>query len=203
VNVLGLHIGQVGDGDVAGHQAAEPAYDHVGSTLDPDGCPAGIARYEDRVTVGRGDAAFGSAKAALRSWRPQRALGATVAPAGVRPDAGETVVLGLGIGPARLVVPNRIVAVVDQARRYGYAYGTLPGHPERGEELFLVEQHDDGTVELTIRVDAQPSPPLRRLGWIVGPLQRLALRRYLTSVASEVRSSQTAATSPDAGEPRP
>lgn len=33
----------------------------------------------------------------------------------------------------------RIVYVVDEPRRFGCAYETLPGHVERGEERFLIE----------------------------------------------------------------
>ena len=32
----------------------------------------------------------------------------------------------------------RVVAIVDEPDRFGFAYGTLPVHPEQGEESFLV-----------------------------------------------------------------
>lgn len=41
----------------------------------------------------------------------------------------ETVILLLGVGPLRLVVPTRVVAVIDEPDQYAHAYGTLPGHP--------------------------------------------------------------------------
>jgi hypothetical protein len=34
--------------------------------------------------------------------------------------------------------------------RLGLAYGTLPGHPERGEESFVIELLDDGQVRVHI-----------------------------------------------------
>jgi uncharacterized protein (UPF0548 family) len=37
------------------------------------------------------------------------------------------------LGPIR--VPCRVVYVLDEPERRGFAYGTLPGHPESGEEL--------------------------------------------------------------------
>jgi uncharacterized protein (UPF0548 family) len=43
----------------------------------------------------------------------------------------------------------RIVYVLDDiqpVRRFGFAYGTLPGHAERGEERFSIEWHCDDTV---------------------------------------------------------
>lgn len=176
-----MQIGDIDDVDIDRLRGSEVTYDHVASTLDPDADPTG-SRYQRQVTVGTGAAAFSAARTALRTWRPQRSLGASIAPDGVAPDLGETVVLGLGLGPLRLAVPNRIVAVVDETNRYGYAYGTLPGHPEQGEELFLLEIEDDATATFTIRVDAQPAADLRHLSSVIRPLQRLALRRYLAAV---------------------
>ncbi len=40
----------------------------------------------------------------------------------------------------------RIVYVIDEPRKYGFAYGTLPDHIEAGEERFIVEWLKDGTV---------------------------------------------------------
>jgi len=52
--------------------------------------------------------------------------------------------------------------VVDEPRRRGFAYGTLPGHPERGEEAFLITHHDDGTVTFAITAFCAPGSPLAR-----------------------------------------
>jgi uncharacterized protein (UPF0548 family) len=40
----------------------------------------------------------------------------------------------------------RVVYVIDEPRRYGFAYGTLPEHAEEGEERFLVEWRVDNSV---------------------------------------------------------
>ena len=49
---------------------------------------------------------------------------------------GATVVVTLGTPIVALAVPCRIVSVIDGQTRWGFAYGTLPGHPEQGEEAF-------------------------------------------------------------------
>ena len=49
------------------------------------------------------------------------------------------------IGPVQMVVPCRIVSVFKEVDSFGFAYGTLPGHPERGEESFVLERRDDAT----------------------------------------------------------
>jgi uncharacterized protein (UPF0548 family) len=43
---------------------------------------------------------------------------------------GAVVMLGLGIGSLRLQAPCRVVYMVDESRRRGFAYGTLAGHRE-------------------------------------------------------------------------
>lgn len=187
MKLFGLQFGTPTEDDLARLRAAEPTYDHVGSTLgaEPD---AGPQRHESSVKVGVGESAFLSARGALRSWLPQRSLGASIAPTDVVPGLDETVILSVGVGPLRLLVPNRIVSMVDEPDRYGYAYGSLPGHPERGEEFFLVEMLDGGDVVLTIRVDAEPAHQLRWLRPVIVPLGRVAVGRYQSAVVRALRS---------------
>ena len=163
-------------------------YAFVRSTLETSG-PERPALRSIAGDVGRGASDFAAARGALQAWVPQRALGATVEPAGVTVVPGTTVLIVLALGPVCVIAPNRIVAVVDEPRRYAFAYGTLPGHPERGEESFTVEHLADDTVRVTIRVQAR----LSWRGWrIVDPLARLAqaltLRRYRRAVAAAVRA---------------
>ncbi|HEY4226309.1 MAG TPA: DUF1990 domain-containing protein [Pseudolysinimonas sp.] len=80
----------------------------------------------------------------------------TFAPDGsalVRP--GDSALLKWSIWPAK--IPTRVVYVIDEPDRKGFAYGTLPGHPERGEESFVVERRPDASVWLIIRSFSRPS----------------------------------------------
>lgn len=56
----------------------------------------------------------------------------------------------MGVGPLALRIPCRVIYVIDEPERSGFAYGTLPGHPESGEELFLLQWHEDGQIAFTI-----------------------------------------------------
>jgi uncharacterized protein (UPF0548 family) len=40
--------------------------------------------------------------------------------------------------------------VINEPKVRGFAYGTLPGHPESGEGRFLLEQHSDRTITIAI-----------------------------------------------------
>lgn len=97
---------------------------------------------------------------------------------------GDTVVLAIPFGPFRVSAPARVVYIVDEPRRRGFAYGTLPGHPEDGEEAFLVEHRDDDSVWITIRAFSRPSS---RFWLAVSPVLRLTqafyTRRYLRALA--------------------
>jgi uncharacterized protein (UPF0548 family) len=90
------------------------------------------------------------------------------------------VLVALPVGPVTIVVPNRIVAVVSEPTRFGFAYGTLPGHQERGEESFVVELLPDGRVMGRIVVDAVPATvAARSCAPVVRRVQRWAIGRYL------------------------
>jgi uncharacterized protein (UPF0548 family) len=133
--------------------------------------------------VGSGRAAFDRAVAALRGWRMHR-------DAGLRPRAdpggpvpGAVVVLRPGWGPVRLTAACRVVYQVEEPDRYGFAYGTLPGHPERGEELFVLRLTPAGEVRLTIRAFSRPASwPARLGGPVTHLLQGWVLRRYVRAV---------------------
>jgi uncharacterized protein (UPF0548 family) len=162
--------------DIARHQHV--TYDAVGRTLTDRSLPS-YARV-----LGTRPAAFDEAVRRLRAWAPQRHLGARVIPAEQAPDLGATIAVELRVGPIAVVVPNRVVAVVDEPNRWGFAYGTLPGHHERGEECFVITQDVDGTVTARITVDAEPaSVPARLAAPLVRTLQRYAIRRYLDALA--------------------
>jgi uncharacterized protein (UPF0548 family) len=70
-----------------------------------------------------------------------------------------------------------VVYVVDEPERFGFAYGTLPGHPEDGEEAFLVEREGTSSVRFIIRVFSRPADPLVKL---VAPAARIVQTRMTT-----------------------
>jgi uncharacterized protein (UPF0548 family) len=88
-----------------------------------------------------------------------------------------------------LSVPARVVYVVDEPGRRGFAYGTLPGHPERGEEAFIVERLPDDSVWLVVRAFSRPSNVLFWVGYpIVRLMQEIYTARYLRALAAPLES---------------
>jgi uncharacterized protein (UPF0548 family) len=185
VTVSGFALGRRSDSAVQraleAARHAEPTYDHVGSTLGA--APAGVGVHHDRrIVVGE----LTAAAEALARWVPHTGIGGRVVPDG--PAAlGETICVVVPFGPVELCVPDRIVVVIDEPRRVGFAYGTLPGHPERGEELFLAETVEARRVRLSVTVHAVPASVPARVGApITRWFQRAAASRYLDAWAQAV-----------------
>ncbi|MGH9281118.1 MAG: DUF1990 family protein [Acidimicrobiales bacterium] len=163
--------------------AADVTYSHVGSSLRIDPRP-GTQLRRSTESLGSGDDAFRAGCDAIRRWAPHAALGARVHPPDAQIEAGTTLLVILYCGPFEIVAPNRIVEVVDTPHAFGFAYGTLPGHPECGEESFLVRMDGTGTVSASVTVDAEPATWLTRLGHpVVRVIQDRAARRYAAGIA--------------------
>jgi uncharacterized protein (UPF0548 family) len=101
------------------------------------------------------------------------------------------VVLALPLGPLRAVAACRIVTLVDEQTRFGFAYGTLPLHPEQGEESFVIERDSLGTTWFRVAAFSRPSDLLARVG---APLSRAiqtrVTRSYLRAMVAFVESSK-------------
>jgi uncharacterized protein (UPF0548 family) len=69
----------------------------------------------------------------------------------------------IGLPGGFVTAAARVVYVVEEPQHFGFAYGTLPGHPEQGEEAFDVLRDRE---RLVFRVVAfsRPRYPLVRLG---------------------------------------
>jgi len=158
-------------------------YREVGRTAGD--LPDGYHHLTRRVLIGYGHRLFTDAGDAVRRWQVQVRAGLRVSASAPAATPGAVVVLGLGIGPVRVQAPCRVVYAVDEPGRRAFAYGTLPGHPESGEEAFVVEHHDDDSVSFTVTAFSRPATRLARAA---GPLGRIAQRRitarYLRSVSA-------------------
>ena len=138
--------------------------------------PEGYHHLERQARIGAGREVFERAGAALMSWQVHRTAGLRVTADGdARP--GLRVVSRLALV---IAAPCRVVYVIDEPDRRGFAYGTLCGHPESGEESFLVTIDEDGQVLFTVRAFTRPGSLLGRLSGPAGRLaQRLVAERYI------------------------
>jgi uncharacterized protein (UPF0548 family) len=159
-------------------QKAPFNYAEVGRSLGRT--PAGYAANHGRVRLGCGEAVFNRAVEALWRWKMFDLGWVSLCWPDAEIEVGRTVaVLARHFGFWSLH-PARIVFLVDddgaRARRKGFAYGTLKGHGERGEETFVIEWlHADDSVWYDLRSFSRPGQALTTLGY---PIARMLQRRF-------------------------
>jgi uncharacterized protein (UPF0548 family) len=160
---------------------ADLTYAEAGATAGL--LPSGYHHLHRTEPIGSGAQAFTAAADALAGWLVHSRAGLRVSASTATAEPGSVLVLALGLGAIRLGAPYWVVYVIDEPDRRGFAYGTLPGHPERGEEAFIVSQHRDTTVTFTITAFSRPASPLAKaagpIGWAI---QRRITSRYLQAI---------------------
>ncbi|OMQ16522.1 DUF1990 domain-containing protein [Modestobacter sp. VKM Ac-2676] len=162
-------------------------YPEVGATRDAE-LPAGYDHVDRRARIGSGPLEFDRAAAAVFRWAAQRGAGLRIQASGPASTPGTVVLMTAGLRRLGLDIPCRVVWVVDEPDRRGFGYGTLPGHPESGEESFVVTRAPDGEVHYELRAFSRLATPLARLGAPVSSrVQTLALDRYVTAMRRAAR----------------
>jgi uncharacterized protein (UPF0548 family) len=157
-------------------------YAEVGATR-AGALPGGYDHVEREHVVGTGQDAFDRASAAVFRWAAQRGAGLRIQADGPASTPGTVVLMTAGLRRFGLDIPCRVVWVVDEPDRRGFGYGTLPGHPESGEESFVVSLRPDGDVVYGLRAFSRLATRLSRFGAPVSHrVQTLALDRYVTAI---------------------
>ena len=153
------------------------SYSEVGAALaDRTVTPRGYNVDHNRVQLGRGAEVYARAVAALKQWRQFDLGWVSLVPRGVKIEEGATVAVKAWACGMWSLNACRVVYVVDEADRFGFAYGTLPDHIERGEERFLIEwNRTDSSVWYDILAFSRPRHLLARLGY---PWVRRVQKRF-------------------------
>src|SRR5690242_15165480 len=114
-------------------------YAEIGAT-EFDELPPGYRHVRRRIRVGRGADVAQALGNAVLAFELQRRVGLRPVATAPRAAVGVEFVGRLGVGPLSLRLPCRVVWTTERERLTGMGFGTLPGHPELGEEAFLVER---------------------------------------------------------------
>ena len=176
---------------IASEQHLDFTYPLVGATAGWP--PPGFDIDRNRIRLGAGpnsSVLFDRACEALRQWR-MFDLGWVEAIPGDTPiEPGATVAILMKIHGLYWLNSARIVYTIDEdgpMRRFGFAYGTLPGHAEAGEERFMIEwNRASGEVSYQLFAFSRPRHPLARLGY---PLARMLQRRFVRDSQQRMRSA--------------
>lgn len=165
-----MAVALLSDARVAELRGMPFTYGQVGQTAGR--FPSGFAAL-NRARVLPDDVDFERAATRLMTWQLHSGAGLRVAASNTTVEEGAVVVLGFGLRGFALSAPCRVVYVIDDVDCRGFAYGTLAGHPESGEERFVVRRADD-RVELAIDAFSRPHTALAKLG---SPMVRWAQNR--------------------------
>ena len=153
-------------------------YAEVGATAGR--LPEGYHHVRLSSPIGTGRSRFEQAAAAVMRYGMLRGAGLRVAATTEVAEVG-TDVLGK-LGP--FAAPCRVVYVLDEPNRRGFAYGSLPGHAVSGEEMFGVRYDPaDESVHAEVVAFSRPATWWSQIGApVTSVIQRVVTRRYLSVV---------------------
>lgn len=159
-------------------QAALPfSYPEVEATRGAP--PPGYNVDHTQVQLGSGEQVFKRAKKALARWRMFEVSWVQLCWPNTPVQPGNVVGVLAHVSAGWWLNVCRIVYVFDEpgdVERFGFAYGTLPNHAERGEERYSIEwRHADDSVWYEVLGYSQPNHRLARLG---GPVARQTQKRF-------------------------
>lgn len=164
----------------------EFTYPDVGATYPGHPLPSGYRHFRRRARVGTGRDDFRRAGDAVLAYRMQRGAGIFGAADTPTAEIGTRVTVRLGVGALAVAAPARVVYLLDDPDRQvrGFAYGTLPGHPLAGEELFAVqyEPATDAVYGLVTSFSKGARGYSRAAQPVIVLLQRLIAARYLAAL---------------------
>ena len=163
------------------------SYADVGASQG-GGRPSGTYRtVQRRAFIGNKPGTLEAAIESLETWAPQKRAGLIVL--STEPFEVGTVVIQAAalLGQVRVVAPCRVVYIERDENNYAYAYGTLEGHPESGEERFAIIREPDGWY-FQIDAFANAGHWLTKIGGSVAwRIQGRALDKYVEAVLDACR----------------
>jgi len=141
--------------------------------------PLGFTIDEAGQGLGYGTTVFARAKEALSHWRHFDLGWVELFPRNVPIEAGTVVAVMVNHLGFWSLNGCRVVYMIgdrESATQFGFAYGTLTNHAERGEEIFEVSI-DPGSQEVSysIRAASKPRATLARVGY---PFTRALQARF-------------------------
>ncbi len=150
---------------IAAQRSLPFSYDEVGATNRTP--PSNYTVDHNRIQLGVGAAVYQTAVEGLRRWKQFDLGWLSIVPSTAAIEEDVTVVVKAKSFGIWSLSAARIVYVIDETNgveRFGFAYGTLPGHVETGEERFTIEwDQTDDSVWYDILAFSRPNHPLVRL----------------------------------------
>ncbi len=138
--------------------------------------PPGYDHDRNAILLGKGEATFEIAKRALADWQMFPKQWTSIYPHKTNLRQGEDVAVLFRLFGLWWLNASRIIYTLNTANRFGFAYGTLPAHVERGEECFSVFLDDQQDVWYEVKAFSKPG-----YWWVqlVYPMARFFQKRFV------------------------
>lgn len=146
--------------------------------------PSGYVKDAYSARIGSGERSFIEAVEKFKEFTCHKIAGLKIAPGDFRFEKNSSVYFGYTVLPfVTIGIADRIVYVEEKDRRFECAYGTLNGHPEKGEEVFKIYMDEKDNVFFVIECFSKIQAPLARLGYSVSRfLQKRITRKYISAL---------------------
>lgn len=144
--------------------------------------PSGYDHDRNMVYIGNSNQVWENAKNALLNWQQYPKPWTKIYPPLQTFQEGQNVAVLFRLFGLWWWNSCRIVYTINEADRYGFAYGTLAEHVEMGEEIFCIERQATGEIYYRVEAFSRPRFWLTKLAY---PLARYYQKKF-------VRQSKTA-----------
>ena len=169
------------------------SYSEVGATKAK--IQAGYAVDHNRIKLGNGKPTFDKAKLAIQRWTMFQLGWIELCWSKAPIEVGTDVAVLIRYCGLWSLNASRIVYLIDEKgspERFGFAYGTLPHHAEKGEERFTVEWNiEDDSVWYDLLAFSRPNHVLSLLAYpFVRNLQNRFAKDSLAAMVKAVGSAE-------------
>lgn len=140
--------------------------------------PPGYNHDRNEVLLGEGNELFAAAKIEIQNWRHYPKWTMIIKHGGqtVQADSRDTVGVYFNLFGFWWENHCRIVYVMEKEQEWGFAYGTLSDHVEKGEEYFYLRKAANGKIYYGIHAFSRPG---FWLAWLGYPLARFYQRKFV------------------------
>ena len=165
------------------------SYSEVGASQTT--IPSDYPINHHRIQLGSGADAFARAKNAIQNWTMYKLSWTQLYPIDAPVAVDGVVCVVVNHGFCWSLNSCRIIYIIEEngeRERFGFAFGTLPGHSEEGEERFTIEWcHADDSVWFELLAFARPHHILAKIGF---PFVRLFQRKFAEDCGQAMRLAQ-------------
>ncbi len=163
------------------------SYQEVGASQKEE--PKNYDNDHSSIYLGRGEELWSQAKKVLDHWQQFPKGWTKILPAQAPLEVNQNVAVLFRMWGLWFTNSARIVYVLKEENRYGFAYGTLPGHVEKGEECFWIEREANGAIYYHIKAFSKPRFWLAKLGY---PIARMYQRKFVRDSLNQFVALTTA-----------